>query len=344
MVKCRHLGLLSILGLLLTATSCQHKEKHTITVGIAPYQDIAMIVNINQLGLEKKYGVNVKLLTMAWEDILPGVASSGRTIDLGFGSLIEYLTKEQSVNPPGADPVLFIYPAYIFKGGAFITFDPHVSVLTKDSIKDPEPVKQFLSYRIGAQKESVYEMMIYSLARRGGVDFRSIKLFDTPLNDGILAAQRGSLDIAEAGLTQLSEARKQGGRVALTMEDLGFADVTGFICKKSTLDSEKPAIESVIKMWFESVHYVMKDIDRNSAVSLDYLRKHASTQYTLPQYKDALSEEFFPQSPEDVQATIISDAGQFSYRRIGQDVNSYLVTVRKIGKPSPVPEMITLGK
>ena len=64
-----------------------------LRIAMAPYQDLAMIVNAKSLGLEKKYGTDIELITLGWEDIPPAVASAGRGADIGFGSYIEYLTK-----------------------------------------------------------------------------------------------------------------------------------------------------------------------------------------------------------------------------------------------------------
>jgi ABC-type nitrate/sulfonate/bicarbonate transport system substrate-binding protein len=335
--------LVALIAGVLSYRSCRQPEsENTLTVAMAPYQDMAMLVNIQNLGLEKKYGLKVNLTSMDWENIVPSIASSGQTADVGFASFIEYLNKEKNLNTTGDDPVLFIYPAYIFKGGAFVTFKQDVPTLTSDKINDPNAVKSFLGKKIGAQKSSVYEMMIFSLARRANISIDSIKIIDTPLNDGILAAQSGSLDIAEAGLTQMTEARKQGGRVVLTMEDLGFADITGFICRKSTLDKKRPEIEKLIKMWFESVQYVMSDIDHNSSYSLKYLDSKASTKYTLQQYKDALTQEYFPVSADEANSNILADKGKYSYHRIGEDVRQYLLQVKKVPQPPAVPSFITI--
>ena len=315
-------------------------DVRALSVAISPYQDIAMIVNAAPLGLEKKYGVRLDLRTMAWEDILPAIASAGRTVDVGFGSLIEYLTKQESLNAATEDPVLFVYPVYVFKGGAFVTFDPNIKQLNADALRDPVRIREFLSYRIGAQKSSVYEMIIYTLARRAGVSPKSVKLYDTPLNDGILAAQQGSLDIAEAGLTQITEAKKRGGRVLLTMEEVGFANVTGFLCKRSTLGRRRADIEKLVRMWFDSTRYVMTDLDKNSAESLAYLKRSAATQYTLEQYKAALSQEFFPLSVEEARRTLLADGAKYSVRRISRDVGAYLVAVKLASSAPPPPDII----
>ena len=63
-------------------------QTKSIRVAISPYQDIGMVVNLKPMGLEKKYGVDVELQTLAWEDIVPAMASHGTTFDLGYASFI----------------------------------------------------------------------------------------------------------------------------------------------------------------------------------------------------------------------------------------------------------------
>jgi ABC-type nitrate/sulfonate/bicarbonate transport system substrate-binding protein len=318
----------------------EESKAPSIALAISPYQDIATIVSLHSLGLDKKYGLDVKLVTMPWEDILTALASNGKTVDIGFASFVEFLTKEQDLNRGAADPLVFIHPAYVFHGGSFISFEPEIPKLDKAGLGDKDQIRKFLSHTIGAQKSSLWEMMIYATARRGDVDIKAVKLFDSPLNDSLLAAEKKSLDIASAGLTQMTEAKKRGGRVVLEMEDLGFADITGFVCRKSTLDSRRKDIEAVVKIWFDTVAFVMSDLDKNSTVPLDYLRKNSATQYTLEQYKLALSQEYFPSSIAESREQIHSTTGKYSAGKIAEDVVNYMQLAKGTTSPPPVPVFI----
>lgn len=335
-VRFKILMLLFLLFFFISGCSENDVKINKIKVAISPYQDIAMIVNIKNLDLEKKYNLEVELHTMGWEEILPAVASAGETIDIGFGSLIEYLTKEENLNKAG-DEVIFVYPIYIFKGGAFIAFSENIPTLNRETLKNKSIIEEFLKFKIGAQKNSVYEMMLYSLSNRAGLSFKDLRVYDTPLNDGILAVESGSLDISSAGLTQKNEALKRGGRIVLTMEDIGFADLTGLVCKRSVYEAKKENIIKLIRMWFECVSYVMKDLDNNSKYSLNYLKRNSSTQYTIKQYKTALSQEYFPLSIEEAKKNIIAENGIFSYKRISQDVSNYLLENKIVSKRPQIP-------
>ncbi len=339
---------------LLALASCTKQSSNTnsintssiqdvpLRVGIAPYQELALLINEKNLGLEKKYNTKIEILTMPWEELLPAVASAGHTIDIGFDNLADYMAKTENLNKANDDPILFLYPAWDFHGGGFVTFNPAVPELNKQNIENKELVKKFFGFKIGVQKNSCCHLLLWYLAHRTGMMFSRLPLLDSTLNDGFLAAQNGSLDIASAGLTQRTEAIKRHGRVVLTMDALNLIDPGGFICKQSTYQKRKKEIESLIRMWYDCSHYVLSDLDHHSNETLAYLKANASTQYTLDEFKKALSQEYIPQSIAEAQKEIVSGKGQYSINEIGKLCNQYLLDIGATKTAQPLPHMITI--
>ena len=274
---------------------------------------------------------------MAWEDILPAVASAGKTVDVGFGSYVEYLTKFAKINEGSDDPVIYIQPLYVYKGGGFIALSREIALFRPEDLTNSSAMQRLKKYKIGAQKQSLYDMMIYSVALRAGINPKELKVFDTPMNDGLLALETKSLDIAAAGLPQVTEARKRGGKLVISMEDAGFADITGFICRKSTLKEKQPQIEALIRVWFQCVDYVYADMEKNSVHSLDYLRKRAATKYTYDEYVQALSQEYLPRSLDELRTNVLATGSKYDFKRIGDSINEYLINNGIVQKESPIP-------
>ena len=314
-----------------------------LVVGISPYQDIAQIVNAKNLGLEEKYGTRLEYVTMAWDDILPAVASNGRTVDVGFGSLIEFLCKSKNINGESDDPVVFFHPAYVFRGGGFISFNDAVPELTPENIQDTALLRRFLTFRFGLQRNNVSEMIIFSLARRAGIKPSQLRTVDNTINDCLLACEHGSLDASFAGLTQRTEALKRKGRIVLSMDTVGLADVTGFICKQSTLNKRRKDLESLVRIWYDCSNYVVGDLDHHSQATLAYLKANASTQYTLPEFKRALTSEYFPRSLAESRREIVSARGKYSLDRISRETGQYLVEIGAVKTPPLPPEILPIA-
>jgi ABC-type nitrate/sulfonate/bicarbonate transport system substrate-binding protein len=313
-----------------------------LRMAISPYQDTAFLVNAKKLGLEKKYGIKLELLTLPWEETLPAVASAGETVDVSYANMSEYMTNVGNLNKSD-DPVLFIYPLWVFKGSAFITFNPAVPEMNKQTINDPKLVKKFFSFKIGAPKNSSNQMLLFLLAQKAGLKFSELTLVDTPLNDGLLAAENGSLDIAGAGGTQRIEAEKRHGRVVLTMDTFGAGDIDGLVCKESVYRRRRKDIDSLIRIQLDCVNYVLSDIDHHSSTTLAYLREHACTHHTLAEFKRALSFQFFPQSIAEIEKDIIAKDGIYSIERHAAIVNQYLMEIGVTKKPLPVPKLVSVG-
>jgi hypothetical protein len=312
-----------------------------LTVAISPYQDLAMLVNIHHLQLTEKYQTPIDIITIPWEETYPTILSARSPIDVAFSSFADYLARSTNVNRGSRDPLLFIHPAYIFRGGAFLSFRPNAVMLTRETLRDRDAVNRFLNQRIALQRSTLYEMIIAEMARSVGRGLESVNIVDVPFDAGFLAAVNGDVDVAAVGLTQLTEGLTRGGRVVLNMDQLGFADVTGFIVRQSVLEARRPEIENLIRMWFESVNYVFTDIDRNSRLSLEYLARHAATRYTLESYKTALSQEYLPRSLGEARREIIDGGGRYDVRQIYEVMSSFLSQAPGQARP-PMPSFIRL--
>jgi hypothetical protein len=138
---------------------------NSLRVAISPYQDLAMLTAHDHLGLDTKYGTRIEIVTLAWEDVVPSLASAGRTVDVGYGSLIEFLTKYENINKDSSDPLVYVFPTYVFKGGGFVSFNKDVPSLDAAGKPSKQQMHDFLKYRIGAQKNSMFDMMVFTLQK-----------------------------------------------------------------------------------------------------------------------------------------------------------------------------------
>ncbi len=322
------LGILGLVDLLYF----QPQSNSDLRVAVAPYQDMAMLMVYSHLGLEEKYDLDIEVITLPWEDIQASLASAGETVDIGFGSLIEYLTKWEQISKGSKDPLVFVHPTYIFKGGGFVTFSDNVPTLDDYAGGEQglagiprDKAVQFLSLRIGAQTNSMWDMLVYQLADTHEVPISNVKVIDVPASDALLAAEAGSLDVAGAGVTQRNEALERGGRVVFTMDKFGFADITGIICRQSVLEEKRSEIERFLLLWFDCVEFVYEDIDRNSQLPIAYLDKTSSTNYTVESYKRALQVEILPTSLAEARRLAVGVEATYSISLLQDAISSFLL-------------------
>lgn len=315
-----------------------------LRMAIAPYQDIALIMNEKQLGLEKKYGIKLEFVTVTGEELLSSLASAGQTVDVSYGLLNEYLAKSANINHEGDDRVIFLYPLFVFRGGGFVSFNPDVPELNSHTINDKALVKKFLSFKIGTPKSTWSEMMLFVLAKRTGIKLSDLHYTDIPLTDGLLAAENGSLDMTAAGLPQRNECLKRHGRVVFSMDTLGMGDIIGLACKESVYKKRKKDIESLIKLWIENANYSLSDPTHHCNPELAYLKANSSTKYTPEEFKTALGLEYFPKDIAEIQKEIISNNGKYSIDKATKTIDDYLIDIGTIKTPTPAPKLIELSK
>ena len=314
-------------------------ETRTLKVGIAPYQDMALLINPKQKELQEKYDLNLELTTLAWEDLTPAVSSATDSVDVAFASLTQFVTNERNINRNSDDPLVFIYPAYVFLGGSFVSLNPDVEAITKNDLGNKEKLQKFLKHSFAAESKSQYEQMLFMVAKQAGVDFNTVKITNIGAADGLLAAMNGSVDATAAGLTQRNEAIQKGGRVVLDSADIGSVDIAGFVAKQSVLDSKRDEIEDFIRIWYESLGYVLSDPDTRSSDSIAYLNKQSSTDYTVDTFKEALSHEVFPRSVKESQEKLVSPGSEYDLNRTKNALVEFLLANKVI---TEAPQNITL--
>ena len=325
-------------GILLNDTFMED-AKAPLKVGVAPYQDMAMLYAAEPNQIDEKNDVELELISMQWADLTPAVASATRTVDVAFASLIQFIAQEPTLNSNTDDPIVFFYPAYVFKGGAFMAFDDGVPEITRETLSDAETIRSFLSHSFAVQRTSSYEILLHDLAGRIGMSLDDVERVDVDSSDGLLAAINGSVDVFAAGLTQKNDALKKGGRSVLEMDALGQVDVAGFIAKRSTLEARAEDIDKLMRVWVDSIDFVMSDIEQNSKDSLAFLRAQSSTDYSIDEYKTALSQEWLPTSIAATRSEIIEPGARYDYRRVVESVSSYYLANDLIPR---LPENIEL--
>jgi ABC-type nitrate/sulfonate/bicarbonate transport system substrate-binding protein len=151
----------------------------TIRYGISPFQDTAMPVLGEAYGLYRKNDLNVQLVTVPWEDIVPSLASGGGTVDVAIGSINTFLPRAENIDVVGGGDVVFYEPFYVFKGASLMLRSGSgllpVSYFLKKYPNDrnkaiKDAMDQLRGHPIAVPKGTPYEQMLRTLAKQAGMN------------------------------------------------------------------------------------------------------------------------------------------------------------------------------
>lgn len=317
----------------------------TIRYGISPYQDTALPIAAQEMGLYKKNGLDVEFISVAWEDIVPSLASAGKTFDVAIGSINVLLPKAENINIKGGGDIIFYCPFYVFKGTSLMMQkDSKMIPLTEFLKKYPndrqraikETTEQLKAKRIGVPQGTLHEQMLYAALDIAGMDpKKDVDLRYIKLADGLPAFLAGDLDITGAGVTQRTEAARHGHKVFMDVESLGFAEIVGLVTTKEFAEAHPEELKKLVRIWFESMGVLFSDVDKYSQSVLQYLEKNASTKYTLEEFKKALEFQEFPRSIQAANDLFAEEDGKFYWKKTWDVVNDYLLKTKKVQNPIP---------
>src|SRR3989338_5368649 len=217
-----------------------NSEVPTIAIkyGISPYQDTAIPVLSEKLGLFEEAGLHVELVNVAWDDIIPALASAGNTVDVAIGSMNTLIPQAENLNVKGGGDVILYAPLYVFKGIGFMARkDSGIQPLSVFLEKYPddrdrairEAMLQLRGKRIGLPKGTADEQMLYSALKTAGMTTDDVDVRYVKFADALPAFLSGSLDVIATGVTQRTEVARHGHKLFMDGEQFGFVNVDGLM-------------------------------------------------------------------------------------------------------------------
>jgi len=323
-----------------------NSEVPTIAIkyGISPYQDTAIPVLSEKLGLFEQAGLHVQLVNVAWDDILPSLASAGNTVDIAIGSMNTLIPQVENINVKGGGDVIFYAPFYVFKGIGFMARnDSGIQPLSVFLEKYPndrdraikEAMLQLKGRRIGLPQGTADEQMLYSALKTADMTTDDIDLRHVKFADALPAFLAGDLDVMATGVTQRTEAARRGHLLFMDGEQFGFVNIDGLMTTEHFAKAHPKELQKIVDIWFTTANALLDDTDANAQPIIEYLDHTASTHYSLDEYKNAIALQEFPRSRADVAQLINNPAGKYYWKRIWDIMDDYLVSSKQTSGAAP---------
>lgn len=311
-------------------------EKKKIIFGVSPFPDTQMPILGKIKGWYAEEGLDVEFKILGWTEVQEALSSNASNkIDIGINN-ISAVVATHSKNPE----LVYYY--------GFNTFDNGFALMIRPDGK-MKPLKYFLDLgqtldeavkNCGVQlkgktvvttSNTDMEQGVAACARKGGLDFmKDIKIIDLNPDEGLAAFIQGSGDAFIGGIPQRTKAGQEGMIEMITGSNLGPAPINGIVTTKKFADENAESLSKILKVWFRIVQYTNANLDEVANIMVEELNKNTAAGVTPIQFKLFWNNyEHYPNSPDSIDAEILSPTGKNYWKNRWDDCNYYFFNIKK---------------
>src|SRR3984893_4293886 len=315
------------------------KAATKITIGLSPFQDTLLPSIGKEKGWFAEEGLDVDFKTLAWNAVMPAVASSA--IDVA----VYNTTGVVSVYNKQPD-VLIWYPWNIFAQGAALMGRPNIGLKTvKDfeqgGMSHPEAVKatiqQLKSKTVVTTMGSDMGKAVVEAARTNGLARDDFKIIDMDPDQGLAAFISGTGDAYLGGIPQRTRLNQEGFLTLVTGPDLAPVPLNGWTTTKGFAEKNADALLKLQHVMFRIIRYTDAHQDEIAKTITDRLNSETGAKMTIEDFKRFWNEiEVYPKNAAEVKAGMLDDNGFANWKRTWDNDNYYFVEVDKLF-PDKVP-------
>jgi NitT/TauT family transport system substrate-binding protein len=311
-----------------------------VRFGISPFQDTLLPIVGKERGWYAAEGLDVRFSQLGWTEVMEAL-SAGK-IDLAINN-DSAVVATHNKNPN----IVYYYGLNPFDNGFALMVRPHGPMRTLSEILQTAPDRAEAVRRTAAQlkgrtvittSRTDMEQGVAAAAVRGGLDFkRDIKIIDLNPDEGLAAFLRGDGDAYIGGIPQRTRAGKEGMVEMLTGADLGPPPVNGFVTTKTYAAAHEKELLSLLHVWFRTVKHMNAHMDEDAPIIISAINRASGAQFTMADFKKFWNNyEHYPESPREVEQTLLNPQSPNYWRARWDDCNRYFVDIANL-IPKPVP-------
>src|SRR5271166_544891 len=317
----------------------EEKNLTKISIGLSPFQDTLLPVIGKEKGWFEKEGLNVEFKTLAWNAIIPAVASSAIDVAVyNTTGVVSVFNKQPDI--------LFWYPWDIFAKGAALMGRPNIGLKTvedfeKEGMAHAEAVKatiqQLKSKLVITTMGSDMGKAVVEATRNNGLARDDFKIIDMDPDQWLAAFISGTGDAYLGGIPQRTRLNKEGYLTLVTGSDLAPVPLNGWITTKEFAEKNPEALLKLQHVMFKIIRYTDANQDEIAKAITDRLNTETGAKMSIEDFKRFWNEiEVYPKNAANVKKEILDDGGFANWKRTWDNDNYYFVEVDKL-IPEKVP-------
>jgi len=333
---------IGLLAIMIISSLIGKEETRTkkIVYGVSPYQDTILPIVADKNGWYKEKGLEVDIKVIPWDDVPSAVASGA--VDVAILNFNSFQATHENIVGKGGD-MIFYYPLFVFKGAAIMVKDdgqikPLKDMLPLYSTRDEAiiaTIQQLKGKKVAATKGTEMEQIVLSALERAGLkEETDVQVLHAGPDEGLRGFLRGEVEAYSGGVTERTEAKKQGAIELIESSDLLPPVIDGLVTSKKFAEAHEASLQQLIELWFRTIEFMEKDLDNNAKIVIDYLSNVASTKYTLDEYKYTwFNTEVYPKSKDDMNTKVIDSNSPYYWKKSWDANNEFLLQEKKIIQP-----------
>jgi ABC-type nitrate/sulfonate/bicarbonate transport system substrate-binding protein len=321
---------------------CRNDEQNTVKYGITPYQDSALPIVADSIGLYKDSNIDFKVVPLAWGDVVSALISGA--IDVAIYNFNSFQAPYENASRGSNKPV-FYCPTYVFKGQAIMVHGDAGYTVFKDLPNEnaedrlnrlSNVINQLKGKRIGITEGTELEQIVLEALKIAKLDpAKDVKLIHASPEDALASFLSKDLDAFAAGLTERTEARRHGAIELLVTSDVTLPVIDGIVTTENYLKEHQQTLDSLVSIWFKTIRFMESDLSNNSKYIRNYLAKSASTRYSVEEYNIAWSFNIFPRNPIEAYELFLNNQSPYYWEKSWNTNNDFLIDSKKITSPIP---------
>ena len=315
----------------------------TIVYGISLYQDTILPVVAEQQGWYEAEGLDVQLRVLPWGDVMSAVAAGA--VDVAIQNFNSFQATYHNIVDRGGD-VVFYCSLYVFKGAAIMTWPERGIATLKENLENQPAreeaiqatVAQLRGKRIAVTRGTEMEQVVLAALRRAGLeDERDVTIIHAQPDDGLRAFLARDVDFYSGGLTERTEAVRNGAAVLIEASDVSPPVIDGLVTSKEFASSHSAELQTLANLWFRTIRYLEEDLDTRAVPVIDRLAREGSTRYSVDEYKFTwFNTQVYPKTAGELQEMMLAPDASYYWKRAWNENNSFLMAAGQIPRPVPL--------
>lgn len=307
----------------------------TIRLGISPFQDTMLPIVAEQKGWFKSEGLTIELKTLAWDAIMPAVASG--SVDAAINNTTGVVSvADRSPN------VVYWYAWNPFTQGSALIGrqsaglktleDLQKSGLTHDQAR-ADVFKQLKGRTIVTTMSTDMGKQVVAALTSIGLTQQDVKIVDMDPDQGLAAFLSGTGDAYLGGIPQRVRATAEGMPVLASGPDLAPPPINGLVTTTDYVGKHEDALLTLMHVMHKTIRYCDANTADCGKIIIERLNKDTGANLTVQGFQDFWQKfELYAGNAKAVKSMILDPAGVAYWKATWDGDNTYLTSNKSIPK------------